>query len=114
MDSKSLWLKASWPVRWISTFADVMAPPQRRGKWLRKTACGWRFARTLLAPFPVLSVGWAARIRRGPFRDHVMGEWAEAKIQLCGRFVVDIDGHRLEAALPGRRGRALFAYLVLE
>jgi SARP family transcriptional regulator, regulator of embCAB operon len=43
-----------------------------------------------------------------------MGEWAEAKIQLCGRFVVDIDGYRLEAALPGRRGRALFAYLVLE
>jgi DNA-binding SARP family transcriptional activator len=43
-----------------------------------------------------------------------MGEWAEAKIQLCGRFVVDIDGSRVEAALPGRRGRALFAYLVLE
>jgi DNA-binding SARP family transcriptional activator len=43
-----------------------------------------------------------------------MGEWAEAKIQLCGRFVVEIDGHRIEAALPGRRGRALFAYLVLE
>jgi DNA-binding SARP family transcriptional activator len=43
-----------------------------------------------------------------------MGEWAEAKIQLCGRFVVEIDGHRMEAALPGRRGRALFAYLVLE
>src|SRR3954447_5025148 len=43
-----------------------------------------------------------------------MCEWAEAKIQLCGRFVVDIDGYRLEAALPGRRGRALFAYLVLE
>ena len=43
-----------------------------------------------------------------------MGEWAEAKIQLCGRFVVEIDDHRIEAALPGRRGRALFAYLVLE
>lgn len=43
-----------------------------------------------------------------------MGAWAEAKIQLCGRFVVEIDGHRIETALPGRRGRALFAYLVLE
>ena len=43
-----------------------------------------------------------------------MGEWAEAKIQLCGRFVVEIDGRRIEAALPGRRGRGLFAYLVLE
>jgi SARP family transcriptional regulator, regulator of embCAB operon len=39
--------------------------------------------------------------------------WAAAKIQLCGRFAVDIDGVRLEPALPGRRGRVLFAYLVL-
>jgi SARP family transcriptional regulator, regulator of embCAB operon len=38
---------------------------------------------------------------------------AEARIQLCGRFVVDIDGTRFEDALPGRRGRLLFAYLVL-
>jgi DNA-binding SARP family transcriptional activator len=42
-----------------------------------------------------------------------MGEWFKARIQLCGRFVVDIDGVRVEAALPGRRGRVLFAYLVL-
>jgi DNA-binding SARP family transcriptional activator len=42
-----------------------------------------------------------------------MGEWTKARIQLCGRFVVDIDGSRIEAALPGRRGRILFAYLVL-
>src|SRR5215218_5209721 len=42
-----------------------------------------------------------------------MSEWASARIQLCGRFVVVIDGARLESALPGRRGRALFAYLVL-
>ena len=39
--------------------------------------------------------------------------WATARIQLCGRFVVDVDGARMEAALPGRRGRVLFAYLVL-
>ena len=38
---------------------------------------------------------------------------AEARIQLCGRFVVDIDGSRIEDTLPGRRGRVLFAYLVL-
>ena len=38
---------------------------------------------------------------------------AKARIQLCGRFVVDIDGSRIEGALPGRRGRMLFAYLVL-
>jgi SARP family transcriptional regulator, regulator of embCAB operon len=42
-----------------------------------------------------------------------MGEWTKARIQLCGRFVVDIDGTRIEDTLPGRRGRILFAYLVL-
>jgi DNA-binding SARP family transcriptional activator len=42
-----------------------------------------------------------------------MGEWTKARIQLCGRFVVDVDGSRTEDALPGRKGRILFAYLVL-
>ena len=42
-----------------------------------------------------------------------MGEWTKARIQLCGRFAVDIDGSRIEGTLPGRRGRILFAYLVL-
>ena len=39
--------------------------------------------------------------------------WANARVQLCGRFVVAVDGARVEDALPGRRGRLLFAYLVL-
>ena len=39
--------------------------------------------------------------------------WTTARIQLCGRFAVAVDGARLEPALPGRRGRVLFAYLVL-
>lgn len=43
-----------------------------------------------------------------------MGEWTKARIQLCGRFVADIDGSRVEEALPGRKGRILFAYLVLK
>ena len=34
-------------------------------------------------------------------------------IQLCGRFVAQIDGRRLDADLPGRQGRMLFAFLVL-
>jgi DNA-binding SARP family transcriptional activator len=34
------------------------------------------------------------------------------RIQLCGRFVVRIEGDRLEDRLPGRQGRMLFAYLV--
>jgi len=42
-----------------------------------------------------------------------MGQWASARIQLCGRLVADVDGSRVEDALPGRLGRALFAYLVL-
>jgi DNA-binding SARP family transcriptional activator len=42
-----------------------------------------------------------------------MGGWATARIQLCGRLVVEVDGSRIEDRLPGRRGRVLFAYLVL-
>lgn len=42
-----------------------------------------------------------------------MSGWGKTRIQLCGHFVVDIDGSRIEDTLPGRRGRALFAYLVL-
>jgi DNA-binding SARP family transcriptional activator len=42
-----------------------------------------------------------------------MGEWSKARIQLCGRFAVEIDGSRIEDALPGRRGRVVFAYLTL-
>jgi DNA-binding SARP family transcriptional activator len=34
-------------------------------------------------------------------------------IQLCGPYVVELEGRRIEQALPGRQGRLLFAYLVL-
>jgi SARP family transcriptional regulator, regulator of embCAB operon len=37
----------------------------------------------------------------------------ETRIQLCGRLVVEWRGERLESELPGRQGRLLFAYLVL-
>lgn len=33
-------------------------------------------------------------------------------MQLCGRYVVELDGRRVEDELPGRQGRILFAYLV--
>jgi DNA-binding SARP family transcriptional activator len=46
-------------------------------------------------------------------QDRLATGWNAARIQLCGRFVVDLDGHRVEDTLPGPRGRALFAYLVL-
>src|SRR6476646_8379127 len=42
-----------------------------------------------------------------------MGQWTKARIQLCGHFVADIDGSRIEDTLPGRIGRVMFAYLVL-
>ena len=35
------------------------------------------------------------------------------RIQLCGRTVIEGGGERLEGRLPGRQGRLLFAYLVL-
>lgn len=35
------------------------------------------------------------------------------RIQLCGRLVAEISGRRIEPDLPGRQGRLLFAYLVV-
>ena len=34
-------------------------------------------------------------------------------IRLCGPVVVEVEGQRLDAGLPGRQGRLLFAYLVV-
>jgi DNA-binding SARP family transcriptional activator len=38
---------------------------------------------------------------------------AVTTIQLCGRYVAELDGARIESRLPGKQGRLLFAYLVL-
>src|SRR4051812_21955846 len=35
-------------------------------------------------------------------------------VQLCGRFVVELRGRRIEQHFPSRQGRVLFAYLVLQ
>src|SRR3954451_9677840 len=40
-------------------------------------------------------------------------ETPRTRIELCGRLLVEIDGEGLQTALPGRQGRLLFAYLVL-
>src|SRR3982750_1889469 len=40
-------------------------------------------------------------------------ETPRTRIELCGRLLVEIDGEGLQGALPGRQGRLLFAYLVL-
>jgi len=42
-----------------------------------------------------------------------MGKPRATRIHLCGRLVVELDGRRVEDALPGGKGRLLFAYLVL-
>ena len=42
-----------------------------------------------------------------------MDQTGGTRIQLCGRFVLLLDGRRIENALPGANGRLLFAYLVL-
>jgi SARP family transcriptional regulator, regulator of embCAB operon len=42
-----------------------------------------------------------------------MAQAAATRIQLCGRLVVELEGRRVEDALPGTKGRLLFAYLVL-
>jgi SARP family transcriptional regulator, regulator of embCAB operon len=38
---------------------------------------------------------------------------AETTIQLCGHYVIEIEGERVESRLPGRQGRLLVAYLAL-
>ncbi|HEX9042645.1 MAG TPA: BTAD domain-containing putative transcriptional regulator [Trebonia sp.] len=35
------------------------------------------------------------------------------RIQICGPLAIDCDGQRLDGGLPGRQGRLLFAYLVI-
>ena len=42
-----------------------------------------------------------------------MAPTAQTRIQLCGRFVVRLEGQRIEDSLPGPLGQLLFAYLVL-
>jgi SARP family transcriptional regulator, regulator of embCAB operon len=35
------------------------------------------------------------------------------RVQVCGTFVVELQGRRVDHLLPGRQGRVLFAYLVV-
>jgi DNA-binding SARP family transcriptional activator len=35
------------------------------------------------------------------------------RVQLCGEFLVEVDGRRVDPAFPGRQGRLLFAFLLL-
>src|SRR5215213_2573918 len=59
--------------------------------------------------------------RRTPFREPFadlskltrMPHAGETRIQLCGRLAVNLNGRRVEDALPGAKGELLLAYLVL-
>jgi SARP family transcriptional regulator, regulator of embCAB operon len=42
-----------------------------------------------------------------------MAQTGGSRIQLCGRLAVRLEGRRVDEALPGAKGRLLFAYLVL-
>jgi SARP family transcriptional regulator, regulator of embCAB operon len=52
-------------------------------------------------------------VASGGSLDYRLGTVLPTTIQLCGPYVVELEGRRVEQALPGRQGRLLFAYLVL-
>jgi DNA-binding SARP family transcriptional activator len=52
-------------------------------------------------------------VASGGALDYRLVSLLPTKIQLCGPYIVELDGRRIELALPGRQGRLLFAYLVL-
>ncbi|HSI98743.1 MAG TPA: BTAD domain-containing putative transcriptional regulator [Gaiellaceae bacterium] len=49
----------------------------------------------------------------GGVRCRNLGDSLATRIHLCGRLTVEVDGRQAEKDLPGRQGRLLFAYLVL-
>src|SRR5438132_3197419 len=80
-----------------------------------------RTVRDLLAGSGLVFVDRGLRALKG-----VAGEWhmyslaplpndgvVPARIQLCGRMAIELDGGRVEGDLPGRQGRVLFAYLAI-
>jgi DNA-binding SARP family transcriptional activator len=63
------------------------------------------------------NLGGTLAARRAPVG---VGSWlgfgavGDTRIQLCGPLVARVAGERVDGRLPGRQGRLLFAYLVLE
>jgi SARP family transcriptional regulator, regulator of embCAB operon len=55
-------------------------------------------------PFPYVGRNVGARLERAD----------KTYVQLCGRFVIELHGRRVEQRLPRRQGRVLFSYLVLQ
>lgn len=50
--------------------------------------------------------------RENYFSDH-LNDRKGTRIQLCGPFVVELRGERVESLVPGKQGKVLFAFLVL-
>lgn len=44
---------------------------------------------------------------------YLEGSLVKTRIQVCGRLVAEVAGTRIEKALPGRQGRLLFTFLVV-
>src|ERR1700736_1375919 len=42
-----------------------------------------------------------------------LGSSHPVRIQICGALAIERDGERLDARLPGRQGRLMFTYLVV-
>src|SRR3954451_22547424 len=106
---------------------------------IRSASCGWslrRWSRVRSTTSPsvsprtiwphshviCLAMGWVSRAIVGsrPFA-YVGGKVGarleradDTYVQLCGRFVVEFHGRRVEQRFPSRQGRLLFAYLVLQ
>jgi len=60
----------------------------------------------------LLNSGTPIIVDRAPCR--YLGETlAGTRIHLCGRLTADVAGRRIEDELPGRQGKLLFAYLVV-
>src|SRR3954447_3830566 len=54
-----------------------------------------------------------SRERRPTAHNRPLMDTRPTRIQVCGHLQVEIEGERVEAALPGRQGRLLLAYLIL-
>src|SRR4051812_1868977 len=90
--SSSVSPRAMYPQSQLSTYV-IRSPP-----------------REPLALARLLLVRFGASLARVP-DEFQRGEGT--RIQLCGRLVARVSGRRIDRELPGRQGRLLFAYLVV-
>ncbi len=62
---------------------------------------------------PPVGTAFVVRPERCGYVDETLSKPLGGKVQVCGRLVIEIGGTRVEGLLPGRLGRLLFVYLVL-